>query len=112
MIISRDHRGKRESTDVAMPQPVVKFTYGEYRTTPPDKRDELLRRVVDGSCAESEATGGAVSPRSARGRELGNLIVEHAMGNYAPYGALVAPCSRYVDASRLEATSSTTRRQN
>ena len=39
---SRDHRGNGRSTDVATPQPVVKFTYEAYRTAPPDKRYELL----------------------------------------------------------------------
>ena len=39
---SRDHRGNGRSTDVATTQPVVKFTYEDYRTTPADKRYELL----------------------------------------------------------------------
>ena len=38
----RDHRGKGRSTDVGTTQPVVKFTYEDYRTAPPDRRYELL----------------------------------------------------------------------
>ena len=34
--------GNPESTDVGTPQPVVKFTYQDYRTAPPDQRYELL----------------------------------------------------------------------
>ena len=35
-------RERGESTDVATTQPVVKFTYEDYRTAPADKRYELL----------------------------------------------------------------------
>ena len=83
MMIPRDHRGNGRSTDVATPQPVVKFTYEEYRTTPPDKRYELL----DGELLMVPAPNLKHQEVQSRlGRELVNFIVEHALGKlfYAP----------------------------
>ena len=69
---------------MATPQPVVKFTYEDYRTAPPDKRYELL----DGDLTMVPAPNLRHQKVQFRlGRELGNFIVEHALGEF-----FYAPC--------------------
>ncbi len=68
---------------MATPQPVVKFAYEDYLTTPPDKRYELL----DGELLMVPAPNLKHQEVQSRlGRELVNFIVEHALGKlfYAP----------------------------
>ena len=64
-------------------QPVVKFTYEDYRTSPPDKRYELL----DGDLTMVPAPNLKHQRVQSRlGRALSNFIVEHSLGEifYAP----------------------------
>jgi len=68
---------------VATAQPVVKFTYEDYRTAPPDKRYELL----DGELVMAPAPSLKHQEVQFRlGRILGNFMVERALGKlfYAP----------------------------
>ena len=62
-------RATGESTDVATTQPVVKFTYEDYRTTPADKRYELL----DGDLIMVPA------PNLKHQRVQGNLLLPPAI---------------------------------
>ncbi len=80
--------GNGRSTDVATTQPVVKFTYEDYLTTPEDKRYELL----DGDLIMVPA------PNLKHQHVLGNLhyhlrrfITEHGTGRL-----LLAPCDVFL----------------
>ena len=80
--------GNGRSTDVATTQPVVKFTYEDYLTTPEDKRYELL----DGDLIMVPA------PNLKHQHVLGNLhyhlrrfITEHGTGRLLP-----APCDVFL----------------
>ena len=65
-------------------QPVVKFTYEDYRTAPPDKRYELL----DGDLVMAPAPNLKHQEVQFRlGRRLGQFIEERALGKF-----YFAPC--------------------
>ena len=83
-MMSRMTTSAREQTNVATTQPVVKFTYEDYRTTPEDQRYELL----DGDLIMVPA------PNVKHQVVLGNLhyhlrlfVTEHDIGLL-----LLAPC--------------------
>ena len=76
--------GARGSTHVATTQPVVKFTYEDYRTAPPDRRYELL----DGDLVMVPAPN--LKHQEVQGRlyyKLTQFIVERALGKL-----FLAPC--------------------
>ena len=84
---------ERENTDVATTQPVVKFTYEDYLTTPADERYELL----DGDLIMVPA------PNLKHQHVLGNLhyhlrqfITEHGTGRL-----FLAPCDVFLSDSNV-----------
>ena len=73
-----------EASDVATTQPVVKFTYEDYRTTPADKRYELL----DGDLIMVPAPNLKHQKVQRRlGQRLGQFIEERELGEF-----FFAPC--------------------
>ena len=65
-------------------QPVVKFTYEDYRTAPPDRRYELL----DGDLLMVPAPNLKHQKVQFRlGQELGRFILDHELGEF-----FFAPC--------------------
>ena len=69
---------------MATAQPVLKFTYEDYRTAPPDKSYELL----DGELLMTPAPNLKHQSVQVRlGRRLGQFIEEHALGEF-----FFAPC--------------------
>ena len=75
---------KGRGTHVGTTQPVARFTYEDYRTTPADERYELL----DGDLVMAPAPNLKHQKLQSRlGRRLAQFIEEHALGEF-----FFAPC--------------------